>query len=230
MDQRASGRPPRASRLNPAERRARLLACAIRVFARDGLGQGRHARVAAEARVSVPTVFVYFPTREALSFAVLDEVARFILQDVVAPLQSTPGAVPDRLCATAVAFADSIDTHPDHARVWLDWSTALRADVWPRYLEFQERVIGLLKPTLEQGCRDGTLDPDLDCDDAARLLVGSAHMIAQMKFTGRDAGRVRHFVETIVGGFRARAAPLRPGPVSAEREQHEEQGEGEGEP
>ena len=30
------------------------------------------------ARVSVPTVFFYFPTREALVMAVLDDVARFL--------------------------------------------------------------------------------------------------------------------------------------------------------
>ena len=38
---------PRAARLAPAERRAQLLACALHVFARRGLGRATHADVAA---------------------------------------------------------------------------------------------------------------------------------------------------------------------------------------
>ena len=57
-----------------------LLRCAMRVFARRGLGAARHAEIARAARVSVPTVFFYFPTRKALVSAVLEEVARFFTE------------------------------------------------------------------------------------------------------------------------------------------------------
>jgi len=62
----------RARRLDPSERRPQLLQCAIRVFARRGLGGAHHAEISREARVSIPTVFFYFPTREVLVMAVLD--------------------------------------------------------------------------------------------------------------------------------------------------------------
>jgi AcrR family transcriptional regulator len=74
-----NARPPAPlrRRLSPGARRAELMACALAVFARRGLGEARHAEIAAEAGVSVATVFVYFPTREALVDAVLDEVDGF---------------------------------------------------------------------------------------------------------------------------------------------------------
>ena len=50
----------RASKLSPEVRREQLLMQAIKVFARRGLGAGRHAEIAEEAQVSVPTVFSYF--------------------------------------------------------------------------------------------------------------------------------------------------------------------------
>jgi TetR/AcrR family transcriptional regulator, hemagglutinin/protease regulatory protein len=53
----------RARRLDPSERRPQLLECAMRVFARRGLGSARHSEIAKEAKVSVPTVFFYFPSR-----------------------------------------------------------------------------------------------------------------------------------------------------------------------
>ncbi len=221
----------RAGRLSPADRRAQLLTIAIRVFAAEGLGQGRHARVAAVAHVSVPTVFVYFPTRAALVQAVLEEVDRFIVEDVVRPVVARRGPVPALLYDIAAAFAASIDTHPDHARVWLDWSTAIREDVWPRYLQFQERVFEMLKPTFERGVRDGSLHAELDCDDAVRVLVGSAHMIAQMKFTGREGAKIMHFVQTVIDGYRARAGERRRLPDRPlHRGQDECGGERQGEP
>ncbi len=200
MDPRLAANPPkrpRARRLPPEERRAQLLGCALSVFAEHGLGEARHAEIANQASVSVSTVFVYFPTREALVEAVLGEVARFILDEVVAPLQASPAPAPKIIRETALAFANSIDTHPDHARVWLDWSTAVRDRVWPRYLEFQGRILDAFARALERGQREGTLDPHLDVEDAAHLIVGSAHMIAQMKFTHRDPDRVEHFIDTL---------------------------------
>jgi AcrR family transcriptional regulator len=55
-----------------------LLQHAIRVFARWGIGGARHAEIARKAKVAVPTVFFYFPTRKALVNSVLEEVARFL--------------------------------------------------------------------------------------------------------------------------------------------------------
>ena len=121
----------------------------MRVFARRGLGGARHAEIAKEARVSVPTVFFYFPTREALVKAVLDEVARF-LTDMAVRIHSCGGAAPRIVLAHAKAFADSVDTHPDYARVWLDWSTAIREEIWPHYLEFQENIVGIIANTIRR--------------------------------------------------------------------------------
>jgi TetR/AcrR family hemagglutinin/protease transcriptional regulator len=187
---RARAPRPRARRLPPAERRARLLTCALRVFARRGLGAARHAEIAREARVSLSTVFVYFPTRAALVRAVLDEVDRFYTE-MAEQVHGRDLPPAQRVLEHTRGFAASVDTHPDHARVWLDWSTAMRADVWPRYLEFQERMVGIIARTI------GTLS-DADAEETARLMVSCAHMVAQMKFTHRASDAVERFLRTLV--------------------------------
>jgi TetR/AcrR family hemagglutinin/protease transcriptional regulator len=126
----SSGRRRRAQPLDKAERRALLLQCAVRVFARRGIGAAHHAEVAREAKVSVPTVFFYFPTREALVNAVLEEVARFIIE-MAETAHGKHRPAPEIFLEHARAFADAVDTHPDHIRVLLEWSTALRDEVWP---------------------------------------------------------------------------------------------------
>lgn len=199
--------PQKQKRLPPEARRRQLLDCALTVFARRGIGEARHAEIAREAGMSVPTVFNYFPTREALVQGVLDEVGRFILEDILRPIQQDGLPAPDVLRDSALAFANALERHPDYARVWLDWSTAVRDDVWPRYLEFQDRVFTLLAATTERGKREGSLPAELDSDDAVRLLVGSAHMIAQMQITGADPARVRQFIGSVVEGFIFRPTP-----------------------
>jgi hypothetical protein len=65
-----------------------------------------------------PTEFFYFPTREALVMAVL-EVARF-LTEMAARIHSGGGAARRIVLAHAKAFADSVETHTDYARVcWI---------------------------------------------------------------------------------------------------------------
>jgi TetR/AcrR family transcriptional regulator, hemagglutinin/protease regulatory protein len=196
VEPKSSTKRTRARRLDPAERRPQLLQCAIRVFARRGLGGAHHAEIAREARVSVPTVFFYFPTREALVMAVLDEVARF-LTEMAVTIHSGSGDAAQTVLAHAQAFADSVDTHTDYARVWLDWSTAIREEIWPRYLEFQENIVAIIANTIRRW-RVGRGITDDDAEDDARLIVGSAHMIAQLKFTRCPPDKLDHFLRTLV--------------------------------
>ena len=108
MDQETRKKPARAARLDPAQRRAQLLACAITAFAEVGISRAGHAEVARRAGVSVPTVFVYFPTREALVDAVLGEVGRYIVEDVLRPVQDRAADAPQLLIDTALAFTEAI--------------------------------------------------------------------------------------------------------------------------
>src|SRR5262245_13007573 len=187
----------RARRLAPAERRTQLLACALRVFARRGLGEARHAEIAKEAGVSVPAVFFYFPTRDELVKAVLDEVERFYLE-LAEHVHGRDLPAHKILLQHAVAFAESVETHPDYARVWLDWSTAIRDKVWPRYIDFQEKLVRILEKTIRRGQRKGTFAADVDPEDAALLGLSAAHILAQMKFLRRAPEQVERFMRAVV--------------------------------
>jgi TetR/AcrR family hemagglutinin/protease transcriptional regulator len=174
-----------------------LLACALRVFARRGLGEARHAEIAKEAGVAVATVFFYFPTRADLVRAVLEEVERFYC-DMANRVHGQSLPAPRILLEHGIAFAESVDTHPDYARVWLDWSTAVRDEVWPRYLEFQKYVVKVVERTIRRGQREGLFAADVNPEDNAYLMFASAHMIAQMKFTRQSPERIERFLHTLV--------------------------------
>ncbi len=199
-------------RLAPDARRAELLGVALRVFARRGLGRAGHAEIAAEAGVAVSTVFVYFPTRDALRDAVLDEVDRF-QTGLARRVHDSDRPAPEVVLAHITAFSEAVDASPDHARVWLDWSTAIRDDVWPRYLRFQEGIVGIIATTLRRGQREGDVAAGIDPDAEARLVVGSAHMLAQMKFTNCPPEPLARYVRALVQA--ATGMPVTMGPPGA---------------
>lgn len=189
----------RAKRLPPHERRKFLLASAVRTFADQGLSGGRHAGIAKDAGVSLSTVFTYFPTRKDLVDAVLDEVAR-LFSDLAREVHDGEGTAPEKIRLHAAAFANLVDTHPEHTRVWLNWSVAIRDDMWPRYLTFQSEIVDRISSTLRRGQSEGSVDPELDTDDEARVAWATGHMIAQLKFEGRSPEVLDRFIATMVHG------------------------------
>ena len=183
----------RAKRLPPADRRQQLLECAVGVFAQRGLGRAAHADVARAAAVSVPTVFAYFRTRGVLVRAVLDEVARYF--NVMADRFHHPESSGARaLLSHAIAFATSVDSDPDYARVLLEWSTNTREDVWPLFLRFQEAMFQRCADTIRRGQKDGDIDPSIDADFASLMIVGASWMLIQMSFTRWPVERVHRFM------------------------------------
>ncbi len=190
-------RRPTYSRLSKKERRAQLLACALDAFAERGLERAVHADVARKAGVSIPTVFVYFPTRRELVAAVLDEVERFLLTIVDEAPRST-GPVPAVLFETIWRFALSVESHSASMQVWLDWSTGIRGETWSLYLAVQDRIISDLREVVQRGQREGSVDENLDPGDAARIIVGEGHHVALMMFAGVDRERVRHFLAHLI--------------------------------
>jgi TetR/AcrR family hemagglutinin/protease transcriptional regulator len=187
----------RAARLAPEARRDQLLACAIRVFAERGIGRAGHAQVAAEAGVAVPTVFTYFRTRGDLVHGVLATVGAFY--DAMASRCHQPDVpAPRALLDNAIAFAASVDSHPDYARILLEWSASVREEIWPLYVAQQERSVAHFRATIERGQRDGTIPVALDAEDTAALVVGSWHVVAQMKFLRHPPDKVHRFVLTLL--------------------------------
>jgi TetR/AcrR family hemagglutinin/protease transcriptional regulator len=203
-ERRTGGERParvRASRLSPVARKHQLLQCALQVFAERGLGEGRHAELAEVAAVAVPTTFHYFPTREDLLQAALDEIARFLMEDIVKPHLDSDEKAADAIKKILLSFTDAIDNHPHHIRVWLEWSSSVRDGMWDLYLVFYNKAIKAIQRILKRGQRAGEFHAEIDTSDAARIIVGLAHMITQMRFAGNSRATVEHTVDSLLHGY-----------------------------
>lgn len=189
--------PVRAARLPPDQRRMQLLGHAMKAFAEHGLGAANHGLVAAEAKVSVPTVFFYFPTREALVDAVLKEIESLYIAAFERIISVDEPAYQTLLHLTQ-GMTQMQDSHPYHSQIWFEWSVAARSELWPRFLKVHRYMIKVITKLIERGQREGQCRPELNAQDEAHIMHGTSYAIAQMKLTGARPSRVARLVQSMV--------------------------------
>src|ERR1043165_5692402 len=115
------------------------------------------------------------------------------------------------------AFAQAVDTHPDHTRVLLEWSTALRDEVWPLFLRFQEPIIALIARTIRRWRIETASDRDPEAEDDARMIAATGYVLVQMKVAKLPNSRIEPFLQTLVRDTlgEANTSPTHVTPISA---------------
>jgi len=189
------GQADQRKRLDPSERKRLLMDDAIKVFARRGIGRGGHTEIAQLSGVSVATVFNYFNTREILVEEVLDEVEQFLIDLSLSALKVGQTAE-ETLNSCISTFIEACHHHPDYIKIWLEWSSSVREDTWPRYLKFQEHVLSLIETQIHKAIERGELNDGLPPIDRARWALGNAHMLVSMVFSPdtKDESEIRSLV------------------------------------
>ncbi|MGL4923402.1 TetR/AcrR family transcriptional regulator [Aeromonas sp. 30P] len=169
----------RRTRLSPEARRSQLMECAIEVFSRRGIGRAGHAEIAEQAKVSVATVFNYFNTREELVDEVLAEIERFVNQ-MLSQAYGDQGPIFDKIQRHVRLSVDAAYDQPDYAGIWLEWSSSVREEVWPRYTRLLDQCLELIASELQTAMDAGEITSVLSAQDLARSLTGFGYVMMQM--------------------------------------------------
>ncbi|WP_421354211.1 TetR/AcrR family transcriptional regulator [Aeromonas veronii] len=169
----------RRTRLSPEARRSQLMECAIEVFSRRGIGRAGHAEIAEQAKVSVATVFNYFNTREELVDEVLAEIERFV-NLTLSQAYSGNGSIFDKIKRHVSLSVDAAYDQPDYAGIWLEWSSSVREEVWPRYTRLLDQCLELIASELQTAMDAGEITSVLSAQDLARSLTGFGYVMMQM--------------------------------------------------
>ncbi|XEI32386.1 TetR/AcrR family transcriptional regulator [Aeromonas veronii] len=169
----------RRTRLSPEARRSQLMECAIEVFSRRGIGRAGHAEIAEQAKVSVATVFNYFNTREELVDEVLAEIERFVNQ-ILSQAYGDQGSIFDKIQRHVRLSVDAAYDQPDYAGIWLEWSSSVREEVWPRYSRLLDHCLEQIASELQTALDAGEISSVLSAQDLARSLTGFGYVMMQM--------------------------------------------------
>ena len=167
---------------DPKQNRSRrrqldLLEAATRVFARDGIAKSKMADIAAEAGISVSSIYDYSVSKEDLAYEIpIRRLAMFYTEFLEkAPALTTMRERLHLFLCMAV----------DYARRNPDWARLLYLEIWPSVLveeasvrraldDFGRIIVAMLR----EGSRRGEWGATLDAYQTATILMGSiTHMI-----------------------------------------------------
>jgi TetR/AcrR family transcriptional regulator, hemagglutinin/protease regulatory protein len=194
---------PRARQMKPEERKKLLLETAVSVFAEKGLSSAKHADIAAVCGVAVPTVFSYFPTREALTQAVLNEVASFIRRGMQLPVGDDNESF-ERLYNNAMNMAELSKQHPDYMKVWIMWTVHFAPEIQAQFREFEKEILDQLSELIRAG--SSVDDPDEAIHDKARIIIGANIFLLKMIFDGAAEERQQSYIRHIISFVLAESA------------------------
>lgn len=169
----------RRTRLSPEARRKQLMECATSVFAKRGIGRAGHAEIAEMANVSVATVFNYFNTRDDLVDDVLTEVETHIVQLITQTFHRDL-SLQENIDNYVNAIVDMTFEQPEIVHIWLEWSSSVREDVWPRFTQVQQHINETISHSLQQGLTNSQSSQPMNADNTAQALTAAFYLAIQM--------------------------------------------------
>lgn len=190
-----------------ADKRARILAGAVKVFAKHGFFNARVADVAKASGVADGTIYLYFKSKDEILISIFEEHMDWILGAVRKELASLPNARArlerfiDFHIELAVARPDLCDVITVELR---QSNKFMKEYANVKFLEYMNLIGGLL----HDGQREGVFRAGFDVAVVKRAIFGALHeLICQWVLTKlppsrleRAAKELKRFVLNGVGG------------------------------
>ena len=189
----------------PVDRRAQILAAAVRVFARQGFEATRMSDVATDAGVAYGLVYHYFGSKDAVLLAVFREAWGRLLAAIALAEETGKTAVEQLSLVVRIVLRVWRD-EPDLVRLLVREVT--RSSHISAELDEIGRAFTSLERIIRRGQAEGAFRPALDARLAAWMLYGALEEVLTGWVLGQlpddpesVAAAEREIVSTFVAGL-----------------------------
>jgi AcrR family transcriptional regulator len=162
----------------------RILTAARARFLAEGVDGASLRDIAKDAKTSIGMIFYYFPTKDDLFQAVIEEVYAGLVRDLEATL-GRGGTARARLERASARVGNASREELDVVRLIVHEALLGSARFERTFARFQTGHIALIVAVLGEGARDGEIDPSLPLP---LLLVATLGMLALPQVVRRVAG------------------------------------------
>jgi AcrR family transcriptional regulator len=200
---------PRVSAETKQATRARLLAAAAEEFGRVGLARANVDAISLAAGYAKGTIYNYFPSKEELFLAVVEEA---VAQATAAGSAPTEAPAWERLAATLAGFCVWAGEHDPFARVLVRECLMGTPGLYPRVMGAEAPLVGQLAAILRQGSARGELRDDVPAEPLALAIAGLTDLALVEHWASDDStpslDAIPELVLTLLLGPRSAAGPL----------------------
>lgn len=185
--------------------RRAILDAAVSRFARDGFRATSVADIARDALVGGTVPYAYFPNKEALFFAAVDEDAAALIEQGLAPLENADIVdCSEKLFSVLVA---AVDKHPLAERLLagLEPEVAARVIEVPAVTELRKVFTERLRAEQVAGTVRGDVDPVAVGNGLVMITISLLRSVVQL---GSDASMA--YASEVAAVFEAAIAPVSP--------------------
>jgi AcrR family transcriptional regulator len=173
-----AARDPRRSATSErrAARRQAIVDCATRLFAEVGYTDCEMDRVAAKIGVAKGTLYLYFPSKEELFYACVDNGMRQLQKAIQEAIANLPVSL-DRIAKGIFAYLRYFDEHPDLVELLIQERASFKDRKRPTYFEHRDANRGPWRDLYQSLIDSGELRNDLPVermlDTVGNLLYGT---------------------------------------------------------
>jgi AcrR family transcriptional regulator len=153
--------------------RERLLTAAAQEFARAGFERASVDAISLAAGYAKGTIYNYFPSKEDLFLAVVEEASAQVTAASPAPADAPAR---ERLAAVIAGFCTWAREHDAFARVLVRECLMGTPGLYPRVILAEAPLTRELETILREGARSGELRDDLPAEILALALAGLADL------------------------------------------------------
>jgi TetR/AcrR family fatty acid metabolism transcriptional regulator len=175
---------PSEKRSEPASTRERILEAALDVFASKGYHEARLDDIVETAHISKGSIYFYFPNKERLFLALIDQFADLIERRATEAIARQPEVGIDRVRAAVVAVLDTFGRYRRPAKILLVQAVGLGATFEKKRLEVTDRFAALIKRHLDEAIAVGEIQP-IDTTVVAHAWMGAIYnLVIRWVITG----------------------------------------------
>lgn len=160
-----------------AERRGKLLAAGRQIWGESGVTEVTVRGVCTAAGLTPRYFYEQFGNRDALLFAVSDDVRDQLLEAMIAAGVGSPGSLTDKLRAALTAFFDLIAVDPHVHRIATSDLSAI-----PGLYEHRARILDMITDVIVEqapAVLDGPAPPPAELRRGALFIVGGVNQIIE---------------------------------------------------
>lgn len=207
---RPGGSTSRSGRTKGEKTRRAILDAAIARFGRDGFRATSVADIARSAGVGGTVAYAYFPSKEALFLAALDEDAAAVIDEGLAYVFAEVPVV-DWREGLLLVLVEAVERHPLARRVLagLEPDVTDRVADIPALTELRKLCGQRLRAEQQAGTVRGDIDPELVGSGLVTIVLSLLMSVVQL---GTET--VAHFADEVVSVLEAAIAPPSSTPAS----------------